>query len=168
MGISQGKSGIWWAAHKANHSVGALACAVPTANNIDILFLVGQVLGSGAFGKVVNATAYGISNAGDSVQVAVKMLKGTINSAFCKQWCILAAPKQKRCWKKSLYIQTFSSYSSQILGFKMLSKSCFSLERYCWNAFFLQCPAFCATHHRSALSGEVWSCSALKRTNANS
>ncbi|NXK10241.1 FLT3 kinase, partial [Herpetotheres cachinnans] len=35
----------------------------------------GQVLGSGAFGKVVNATAYGISNAGDSVQVAVKMLQ---------------------------------------------------------------------------------------------
>ncbi|NXS19267.1 FLT3 kinase, partial [Mystacornis crossleyi] len=35
----------------------------------------GQVLGSGAFGKVVNATAYGINNAGDSVQVAVKMLK---------------------------------------------------------------------------------------------
>ncbi|KAF1573950.1 UNVERIFIED_CONTAM: Receptor-type tyrosine-protein kinase FLT3, partial [Eudyptes robustus] len=35
----------------------------------------GQVLGSGAFGKVVNATAYGISHAGDSVQVAVKMLK---------------------------------------------------------------------------------------------
>ncbi|NXW42223.1 FLT3 kinase, partial [Nyctiprogne leucopyga] len=36
---------------------------------------IGQVLGSGAFGKVVNATAYGISNAGVSVQVAVKMLK---------------------------------------------------------------------------------------------
>ncbi|NWR71643.1 FLT3 kinase, partial [Centropus unirufus] len=35
----------------------------------------GQVLGSGAFGKVVNATAYGISTVGDSVQVAVKMLK---------------------------------------------------------------------------------------------
>ncbi|NXL34230.1 FLT3 kinase, partial [Glaucidium brasilianum] len=35
----------------------------------------GHVLGSGAFGKVVNATAYGINNAGDSVQVAVKMLK---------------------------------------------------------------------------------------------
>ncbi|NXG60544.1 FLT3 kinase, partial [Hemiprocne comata] len=35
----------------------------------------GQVLGSGAFGKVVNATAYGISDAGDSIQVAVKMLK---------------------------------------------------------------------------------------------
>ncbi|NXS09517.1 FLT3 kinase, partial [Neodrepanis coruscans] len=35
----------------------------------------GQVLGSGAFGKVMNATAYGINNAGDSVQVAVKMLK---------------------------------------------------------------------------------------------
>ncbi|NXN98312.1 FLT3 kinase, partial [Rhinopomastus cyanomelas] len=35
----------------------------------------GQVLGSGAFGKVVNATAYGISDVGDSIQVAVKMLK---------------------------------------------------------------------------------------------
>ncbi|NXM84684.1 FLT3 kinase, partial [Oenanthe oenanthe] len=35
----------------------------------------GQVLGCGAFGKVVNATAYGINKAGDSVQVAVKMLK---------------------------------------------------------------------------------------------
>uniref|UniRef100_A0A8C3GR86 receptor protein-tyrosine kinase n=1 Tax=Cairina moschata TaxID=8855 RepID=A0A8C3GR86_CAIMO len=35
----------------------------------------GQVLGSGAFGKVVNATAYGISKAEHSVQVAVKMLK---------------------------------------------------------------------------------------------
>uniref|UniRef100_A0A674JHA1 receptor protein-tyrosine kinase n=1 Tax=Terrapene triunguis TaxID=2587831 RepID=A0A674JHA1_9SAUR len=35
----------------------------------------GQALGSGAFGKVVNATAYGISKTGVSVQVAVKMLK---------------------------------------------------------------------------------------------
>ncbi|XP_074838352.1 receptor-type tyrosine-protein kinase FLT3 [Carettochelys insculpta] len=35
----------------------------------------GQALGSGAFGKVMNATAYGISKTGDSVQVAVKMLK---------------------------------------------------------------------------------------------
>ncbi|XP_019381150.1 PREDICTED: receptor-type tyrosine-protein kinase FLT3 [Gavialis gangeticus] len=35
----------------------------------------GQVLGSGAFGKVMNATAYGIRKTGDSVQVAVKMLK---------------------------------------------------------------------------------------------
>ncbi|ELV11922.1 FL cytokine receptor [Tupaia chinensis] len=35
----------------------------------------GKVLGSGAFGKVMNATAYGISKTGVSVQVAVKMLK---------------------------------------------------------------------------------------------
>lgn len=56
------------------------ARAVPPAHNTGLLCLVGQVLGSGAFGKVVNATAYGISKAGDSVQVAVKMLKGTINS----------------------------------------------------------------------------------------
>ncbi|KAJ6662303.1 hypothetical protein lerEdw1_012467 [Lerista edwardsae] len=36
---------------------------------------LGQVLGSGAFGKVVNAAAYGINETGVSVQVAVKMLK---------------------------------------------------------------------------------------------
>lgn len=36
----------------------------------------GKVLGSGAFGRVMNATAYGISKTGVSIQVAVKMLKG--------------------------------------------------------------------------------------------
>ncbi|XP_062983793.1 receptor-type tyrosine-protein kinase FLT3 [Elgaria multicarinata webbii] len=41
----------------------------------------GQVLGSGAFGKVVNATAYGISETGVSVQVAVKMLKEKYGSS---------------------------------------------------------------------------------------
>ncbi|KAG8136847.1 hypothetical protein E2320_005410 [Naja naja] len=40
----------------------------------------GQVLGSGAFGKVMNATAYGISEAGTSIQVAVKMLKEKYDS----------------------------------------------------------------------------------------
>ncbi|XP_034972199.2 receptor-type tyrosine-protein kinase FLT3 isoform X1 [Zootoca vivipara] len=41
----------------------------------------GQELGSGAFGKVVNATAYGISETGVSVQVAVKMLKDKYSSS---------------------------------------------------------------------------------------
>lgn len=40
--------------------------------------LAGKVLGSGAFGKVMNATAYGISKTEVSIQVAVKMLKGTV------------------------------------------------------------------------------------------
>ncbi|XP_063161807.1 receptor-type tyrosine-protein kinase FLT3 [Candoia aspera] len=40
----------------------------------------GQVLGSGAFGKVMNATAYEISEAGVSIQVAVKMLKEKYDS----------------------------------------------------------------------------------------
>uniref|UniRef100_A0A8C5RV79 receptor protein-tyrosine kinase n=1 Tax=Laticauda laticaudata TaxID=8630 RepID=A0A8C5RV79_LATLA len=40
----------------------------------------GQELGSGAFGKVMNATAYGISEAGASIQVAVKMLKEKYDS----------------------------------------------------------------------------------------
>ncbi|KAM4702083.1 receptor-type tyrosine-protein kinase FLT3 [Discoglossus pictus] len=35
----------------------------------------GKILGSGAFGKVINATAYGITKPGVSLQVAVKMLK---------------------------------------------------------------------------------------------
>lgn len=85
MGIPPGKSGIWWAVHKATRNAGAVACGVAAANNIGILCLVGQVLGSGAFGRVVNATAYGISNAEDSVQVAVKMLKGMVNSGCLSQ-----------------------------------------------------------------------------------
>ncbi|XP_052398892.1 receptor-type tyrosine-protein kinase FLT3-like [Carassius gibelio] len=36
---------------------------------------LGNELGSGAFGMVVQATAYGISKPGESIQVAVKMLK---------------------------------------------------------------------------------------------
>ncbi|KAM5180572.1 receptor-type tyrosine-protein kinase FLT3 [Mantella aurantiaca] len=36
---------------------------------------IGETIGSGAFGKVVTATAYGISKPGVSLQVAVKMLK---------------------------------------------------------------------------------------------
>ena len=37
---------------------------------------LGKELGSGAFGMVVQATAYGINQPGVSQQVAVKMLKG--------------------------------------------------------------------------------------------
>lgn len=40
------------------------------------LFSQGKELGSGAFGMVVQATAYGINKPGVSQQVAVKMLKG--------------------------------------------------------------------------------------------
>ena len=36
----------------------------------------GNELGSGAFGMVVQATAYGLSKPDVSLQVAVKMLKG--------------------------------------------------------------------------------------------
>ncbi|KAI4581674.1 hypothetical protein MJG53_020804 [Ovis ammon polii x Ovis aries] len=43
--------------------------------------LAGKVLGSGAFGKVMNATAYGISKTGVSIQVAVKMLKEKADSS---------------------------------------------------------------------------------------
>lgn len=66
-------------------------------NNIGILCLAGQVLGSGAFGKVVNATAYGISKAEHSVQVAVKMLKGTTTSGSFLQAVIYSSdPKAEK------------------------------------------------------------------------
>lgn len=40
------------------------------------LYYSGKELGSGAFGMVLQATAYGISKPGVPQQVAVKMLKG--------------------------------------------------------------------------------------------
>lgn len=62
--------------------IGCFACFLPvgksSANAHSLTHVsCGKVLGSGAFGKVMNATAYGISKTGVSIQVAVKMLKGT-------------------------------------------------------------------------------------------
>lgn len=42
----------------------------------------GKELGSGAFGMVVQATAYGINKPGVPQQVAVKMLKGLFSCVF--------------------------------------------------------------------------------------
>lgn len=52
--------------------------SIRTTLIIDFYFYphLGNELGSGAFGKVVQATAYGITKPGVSLQVAVKMLKG--------------------------------------------------------------------------------------------
>lgn len=36
----------------------------------------GKILGAGAFGKVVEATAYGLGEDDNAIRVAVKMLKG--------------------------------------------------------------------------------------------
>jgi len=41
-------------------------------------FPTGKILGAGAFGKVVEATAYGMGKDDDKLRVAVKMLKGKI------------------------------------------------------------------------------------------
>ncbi|XP_053776433.1 receptor-type tyrosine-protein kinase FLT3 isoform X1 [Desmodus rotundus] len=51
----------------------------------------GKVLGSGAFGKVMNATAYGISKTGVSIQVAVKMLKEKADS--CEREALMSELK---------------------------------------------------------------------------
>lgn len=52
---------------------------IKTKHNQCILILEispsGAVLGSGAFGKVVEATAYGLGTDNDITRVAVKMLK---------------------------------------------------------------------------------------------
>lgn len=50
---------------------------------------IGAVVGSGAFGKVVEATAYGLGT-DDATRVAVKMLKrqsGVIIDAFHRCFC---------------------------------------------------------------------------------
>ncbi|ERE74735.1 receptor-type tyrosine-protein kinase FLT3 [Cricetulus griseus] len=51
----------------------------------------GKVLGSGAFGRVMNATAYGISKTGVSIQVAVKMLKEKADS--CEKEALMSELK---------------------------------------------------------------------------
>lgn len=43
--------------------------------------LKGRILGSGAFGKVVEGTAYGLSRSQPVMKVAVKMLKRKFNTA---------------------------------------------------------------------------------------
>uniref|UniRef100_A0A2K5D173 receptor protein-tyrosine kinase n=1 Tax=Aotus nancymaae TaxID=37293 RepID=A0A2K5D173_AOTNA len=79
----------------------------------------GQVLGSGAFGKVMNATAYGISKTGVSIQVAVKMLKGPIYLIF--EYCCygdllnyLRSKREKfhRTWTEIFKEHNFSFYPS--------------------------------------------------------
>lgn len=40
---------------------------------------LGKILGAGAFGKVVEATAYGLGKDDNVMRVAVKMLKGNNN-----------------------------------------------------------------------------------------
>lgn len=42
--------------------------------------IAGKILGSGAFGKVVEATAFGLGKDDNMTRVAVKMLKG---QCFC-------------------------------------------------------------------------------------
>lgn len=43
------------------------------------LSVTGRILGSGAFGKVVEGTAYGLSRSQPVMKVAVKMLKREFN-----------------------------------------------------------------------------------------
>lgn len=50
-------------------------CSIHTASYWAFLCVSGRTLGSGAFGRVVEATAYGLSHSQSSIKVAVKMLK---------------------------------------------------------------------------------------------
>lgn len=45
-----------------------------------VVFFKGRILGSGAFGKVVEGTAYGLSRSQPVMKVAVKMLKRKFKS----------------------------------------------------------------------------------------
>ena len=48
-------------------------------DSIAVVFSSGRILGSGAFGKVVEGTAYGLSRSQPVMKVAVKMLKREFN-----------------------------------------------------------------------------------------
>lgn len=48
---------------------------------LHIVSLKGRILGSGAFGKVVEGTAYGLSRSQPVMKVAVKMLKRKFDKA---------------------------------------------------------------------------------------
>lgn len=51
-------------------------CSIHTVSYWAFLPVSGRTLGSGAFGRVVEATAHGLSHSQSSIKVAVKMLKG--------------------------------------------------------------------------------------------
>lgn len=51
---------------------------------VSVSLSAGKILGSGAFGKVVEATAYGLSKADSVMTVAVKMLKCKRCQHTCK------------------------------------------------------------------------------------
>lgn len=63
--------------------------ALQSRHTSDTHFLVfpakGKTLGAGAFGKVVEATAYGLIKSDAAMTVAVKMLK----RKFCRLLCVL-------------------------------------------------------------------------------
>ncbi len=61
-------------------------CSIHTLSYWAFLCVSGRTLGSGAFGRVVEATAYGLTHSQSSTKVAVKMLK-------CKTYIV------ERQWK---------------------------------------------------------------------
>lgn len=65
-------------------------CPIQTLLHWALLCVLGRTLGSGAFGRVVEATAYGLTHSQSSTKVAVKMLKCKTQSAEAekKAMCI--------------------------------------------------------------------------------
>ena len=52
--------------------------SVPSRYRLFCFALLGKTLGAGAFGKVVEATAYGLFKSDAAMTVAVKMLKSKL------------------------------------------------------------------------------------------
>lgn len=78
------------------------------------MFLSGRILGSGAFGKVVEGTAYGLSRSQPVMKVAVKMLKREFNRL--NQWQTTVLNKVKDESVAVLYLLNFYSWEQLTSG----------------------------------------------------
>lgn len=83
--VEEKPEGKVWIIYLTNRGVllffSSTMCCIHTVSHWVSLCVSGRTLGSGAFGRVVEATAYGLTHSQSSTKVAVKMLK-------CKSYAV--------------------------------------------------------------------------------
>lgn len=83
-------------------------CCIHTVSYWAFLRVSGRTLGSGAFGRVVEATAHGLSHSQSSIKVAVKMLKGKTFENSRNPQC---TPHMHSCHQSHVPVRTESLLS---------------------------------------------------------